>query len=319
LGSGAFGTVYRAHDPQLNREVALKVPQAGTLDGPEAVERFLREARAAANLRHPHIVPVFDAGRDGEHHYIASAFIEGQTLARALEGGIDCRAAAAVVRDLAEALAHAHGLGVVHRDVKPANIMVDGQGQAHLMDFGLAHRQDEAVRLTQEGAVMGTPAYMAPEQAQGSPVPASDQYSLGVVLYELLTGQTPFSGPPQVVLFNVLQKEPPPPRAVKPSVPRDLETICLKALAKRPEQRYADCQELADDLGRWLEDRPIRARRLGSVERVARWFRREPALAWTATAAAAALLLLAVALTVSSLSLAAVERQEEAATATIEQ
>ena len=139
-GAGAFGTVYRAYDPVLDREVALKVPQAGTLDSPGAVERFLREAKAAAQLRHPHIVPVYDAGQDGTFHYIASAFIEGRTLAEAIEdGGLDFRQAAQVVRELAEALAYAHGLGIVHRDVKPANVMLDGEGQAHLMDFGLAH------------------------------------------------------------------------------------------------------------------------------------------------------------------------------------
>jgi serine/threonine protein kinase len=261
LGAGAFGTVYRAYDPQLDREVALKVPQAGTLDNPKAVERFLREAKAAARLRHPHIVPVYDAGKDRDNYYIASAFIEGQTLAHAIDAGkLTFREMAQIVQDLAEALAYAHEQGIVHRDVKPANIMLDAKGKAHLMDFGLAHRHDSSQKLTQDGAVLGTPAYMAPEQAQGhhgDPAPASDQYSLGVVLYELLCDQTPFSGPPQIVLFNALHMEPKPPRTVKAAIPHDLETICLKAMAKRSEERYATCQELADDLRRWQEGEPI--------------------------------------------------------------
>jgi WD40 repeat protein len=282
LGSGAFGTVYRAYDPQLDREVALKVPNPGMLGGARAVERFLREARAAARLRHPHIVPVHDAGHDGSRHYIASAFIAGRTLEEISgERPLPFRAAARVVRDLAEALAYAHGLGIVHRDVKPANILVDERGQAHLMDFGLAHLQDAAERLTYDGAVLGTPAYIAPEQAAGAgrePLPASDQYSLGVVLYELLCGEVPFSGPAPLVVSQHAHTEPPRPSARNAKVPRDLETICLKALAKEPGRRYAGCQELADDLRRWLEGEPIQARRLGSLERLARWTRRRPAL-----------------------------------------
>ena len=217
LGSGAFGTVYRAYDPQLDREVALKVPRAGTLNTPKRVGRFLREGRTAARLCHPHIVPVYDAGQDGGHFYIASAFIEGRTLADAVgEGPFDFRRAAEVTHDLAAALAYAHGEGVVHRDVKPANVMLDGAGRPHLMDFGLARRQEGDEKLTQDGAVMGTPAYMAPEQAAGEGTeagPASDQYSLGVLLYELLTGEVPFAGPVDMVLYHAAHTEPRLPRA----------------------------------------------------------------------------------------------------------
>jgi WD40 repeat protein len=305
LGAGAFGTVYRAWDPQLEREVALKVPQAAVLDSPKRVERFLREAKAAAGLHHPAIVPVYDAGEDGEVRYIASAFIEGKPLAGAVdENGMDCQRAARIVAVLAEALGYAHLLGIVHRDVKPANIMLDADDRPHLMDFGLAARLESTEKLTHEGAVLGTPSYMAPEQAagqQGEAKPESDQYALGVVLYELLTGRTPFEGPPQVVLFNVLHHEPPAPRSLRKDIPLDLETICLKAMAKRPEDRYADSQAFGEDLQRWMEGEPIRARRLGVGERFVRWCRREPKLAAASGLVALSLLILAGAVGVAGI------------------
>jgi hypothetical protein len=294
LGAGAFGAVYRAYDPQLEREVALKVPHPGSLESPTAVERFLREAKAAARLRHPHIVPVYEAGSDHAHHYIATAFIDGCTLARAVEERrLDFRRAAEAVRDLAGALAYAHAEGVVHRDVKPANVMLDRRGAAYLMDFGLAHRQD-AEQLTQQGSVLGTPAYMAPEQAAGQtgrPLPASDQYSLGVILYELLCGRVPFSGPPQIVLFNILHQTAPAPRAVAPGVPAGLERVCRRAMARRPEDRYPGCQELADDLTRWLQGEPPQA----PEGQGARWPLLLPALLAGAAVALLGLVVLAVA------------------------
>jgi tetratricopeptide (TPR) repeat protein/tRNA A-37 threonylcarbamoyl transferase component Bud32 len=293
LGEGVFGRVYHAHDPQLDREVALKVAKPEHLSSPERRQRFFREARAAANLRHPHIVPLFEMGQDGPHAYLASAFIEGRTLEAALRdapgGRLDPRLAAWIVLHLAEALAYAHSMHIVHRDVKPANILLEGQGLNPsrppvplLMDFGLAARVAGDARLTHDGTILGTPLYMAPESCSGSSgaaLPASDQYSLGVVLYELLTGQTPFSGPVQAVLLLHQTQDPPQPRKVRRDLPLDLETIVLKTLEKDPRRRYASCQELADDLRRWLDGDPIHARRLGVAERAWRAARSNPALA----------------------------------------
>ena len=297
LGEGAFGVVYRAHDPQLDRDVALKVAKVGALTTPQRVERFLREARSAARLRHPNIVPLFEAGRAGDDYYIACALIPGDTLEEvARSKRLDFTRAAQVVRHLAEALAYAHGEGIVHRDVKPANVMLD-RGQPLLMDFGLAARHDGAERLTHDGTVMGTPLYMAPEAAagrSGDVGPASDQYSLGILLYELLCGQPPFTGTVEMILTLHQRDVPPSPRRHNPSVPRDLETICLKCLEKEPPKRYADCQALADDLRRWLEGEPIQARRLGVGERLLRWCQREPRLALTSAVAVLALVAVAV-------------------------
>jgi serine/threonine protein kinase len=220
LGAGAFGTVYLAYDPQLDQELALKVARPEKMDSPQRVERFLREARAAARLQHPYIVPVFEAGQDGAHAYIATAYVAGRTLAQVLgESRPDLGATVQIVRDLAEALDYAHKHGIVHRDVKPANATLDEEGRPHLTDFGLARLQDAGQKLTRVGAVLGTPGYMAPEQASGKVVaqPASDQYSLGVILYQLLCGQLPFSGaPPEARLSQrppLLGGPPTPPGA----------------------------------------------------------------------------------------------------------
>lgn len=323
LGEGAFGTVYRAYDPHLDREVALKVAKPGMLTTPLRIDRFLREARASAQLRHPHIVPVHDAGRDGDFYFIAAAFIEGQTLEQAIDARtFDFRRSARVVRQLAEALAYAHSLGIVHRDVKPANVMIDEKGDAHLMDFGLAHRHDSEEKLTQDGAILGTPAYIAPEQAEGqssAAAPPADQYSLGIVLYELLCGRRPFSGPPEIVIFNHLHSDPPPPRHINPRIPRDLETICMKALGKRPGDRYAACQVVANDLRRWQEGEPIMARRLNLGERMVRWCKREPWLALMGTTVAACLVAVAVVASVSRERMAASAQLETEARANAEE
>ena len=307
LGAGAFGTVYKAYDPVLEREVAVKVPNPGLLSSERDKQRYLREPKAAGQLHHPNIVPVFEASLDGDNIFIVSAFIKGRTLEKAIEEKRpDLRRAATLVMKLARALQYAHENGIVHRDVKPANIMLDAKGEPLLMDFGLARIQESAEKLTMNEAVLGTPAYMSPEQAAHNNEnvgPASDQYSLGVILFEMLCGQRPFSGPAAIVMSLVIKQEPPAPRSLNKKVPRDLETICLKAMAKEPKKRFADCQEFADDLERWLQDEPITARRTTTVERGLRWCRRNPLVAALTTGLVAAMLSIAMVSTFAAIRL----------------
>jgi serine/threonine protein kinase len=254
-----MGSVYLAHDPQLDRRVALKVPHFTAEDGPDVLERFRREARAAATIEHPNICPVYDVGEADGVNYLSMAYIEGRPLSDLLKGGKPQpqRGVAAVVRKLALALEEAHKKGVIHRDLKPSNVMINRRKEPVLMDFGLARRVGGGeARLTRSGSVMGTPAYMPPEQVNGDVAamgPACDVYSLGVILYELLTGRLPFEGPVMAVLARIVTQEPEPPSRHRADLDPRLDVICRKAMAKRAADRYATMAERAAALARYLK------------------------------------------------------------------
>ena len=297
LGQGAFGTVYRAYDPILDRQVALKLPR-GEFNEDKKRRRFVREAKAAASLHHPNIVAVFESGQlDGEL-FIASEFVDGTPMSmRVRDNRPSLRQAAEWVTALAEGLAYAHEFGIVHRDIKPDNIMISQADQPRIMDFGLAKRLDEQSSMTAEGGVLGTPAYMAPEQARGDTDnvgPHSDQYSLGVVLYELLTGQRPFSGPAHSVIGQVIKDDPVEPRRIRPEIPVDLAAICAKAMEKVPDRRYGHVREMAEDLEKWLAGRETLARPIGRGEKIMRWSRANPLIAAMTGITSALVVLVAV-------------------------
>jgi hypothetical protein len=269
LGRGGMGVVYKARDTVLGRHVALKVLPATLLDEPGRAERFEREVRAAAQLSHPNLVPILDVGQyEGQPCY-AMPLIEGGTLARCLEKYREARDAVVLIEKVARGVQVAHAKGIVHRDLKPGNILLDERGEPLVADFGLARFVDASVDITRPGQQVGTPAYMSPEQAAGKNDlvgPASDVWALGVILYQMLTGKRPFPGQsnPEVIQ-QILATDPPRPRSVERSVPANLEAVVLECLDKEPGRRYTDAGALADDLRRWLNGEPVRARRASWV------------------------------------------------------
>ncbi|MCC6742009.1 MAG: protein kinase [Planctomycetia bacterium] len=293
LGRGGMGVVYRALDPELRREVALKVMIAGAQAHEADVERFRREAAVVAKMgRHPHLVQIHDIGRDGDRLYFTMDFVEGRSAKQRVEeeGPFPPRDAARIAAEVAGALAFAHKAGVVHRDVKPHNILLDREGKAFLGDFGLAKDLSNSMGLTESGSAFGTPAYMPPEQAGGHASQAtalSDVYSLGATLFEMLTGRAPFVGETGMeIVRQVLEADPPSPSTLRDGIHRDLEVICLKALRKEPDRRFASAADMEADLRRFLTGEPIHARPPGSLERMGIWLKRHRAVVSVAAAGA---------------------------------
>jgi eukaryotic-like serine/threonine-protein kinase len=279
LGQGSAGEVWLADDVNLNRQVALKLPRS--LD-PEMVG-LLFEAKTAASLRHPHIVSVYEVGEEAGQVFIATEYIDGLTLRDFLTAGKPAvsRTVDLLMR-IAQALHYAHQHGVVHRDVKPANILLNKEGEPYVTDFGIAKRLNAEATISSDGQVIGTARYMSPEQAAGRTKETdsrSDVYALGVMLFEMLTGEAPFRGNVRAILDQKVSHDPPSPRTYDRGLPKDLETICLKCLEREPQKRYQSALELAEELRRFSIGEPIRARPISRVERVWRWCRMRPVVA----------------------------------------
>jgi WD40 repeat protein/serine/threonine protein kinase len=308
IARGGMGVVYKARQVSLNRVVAVKMILGGQLASSAEVKRFRTEAEAAGSLDHPNIVAIYEVGEHEGHQYFSMQLIEGESLSARLSPGsafqppgsklpapYSLLEAASLLAKVARAVHYAHQRGILHRDLKPANILLDQKGEPHVTDFGLAKRVDSGMELTVSGAVMGTPHYMAPEQAAGESkrlTTAADVYSLGAILYQLLTGRPPFEGEtPVAVMRLAMDTEPVPPSRINAKTDRDLETICLKCLEKDPTRRYGSAEALADELDRWQRHEPIQARPVTSTERMMKWVRRKPVVAAMSGAVAVSLVL----------------------------
>jgi WD40 repeat protein len=295
IGEGGMGVVYRARQSGLDREVAVKLLAAGPWASRDFIERFQREAQNAARMQHPNIVAIYEVGDNEELHFFSMRLIRGPSLAAEVRrlGRLPPARAAQLLRTIAEAVDYAHRLGVLHLDLKPANVLIDESGVPHVADFGLARRLEEGLAM-ENNEVSGTPSYMAPEQATAGVqkiTPATDIWGLGAILYELVTGEPPFvGGTPHATLRLVVEGSVASPRQRVPDLSRDLEAIILKCMARNIGDRYASARELADDLTRFIEFREVKARPLNVVQRANRWARREPKLAFTALLALVALL-----------------------------
>ncbi|QDT73490.1 Serine/threonine-protein kinase PknB [Lacipirellula limnantheis] len=289
VARGGMGVVYKARQLTLNRPVALKMILAGHLADDVAIDRFYAEAEAVANLKHPNIVAIHEVGLHEGQHYFSMDYIDGPSLAEwAARRPTPALQAATLVKTIAEAVHFAHSRGTLHRDLKPSNILIDADNVPHVTDFGLAKTTGSGRNLTQTGDIMGTPAYMSPEQASGRHDqigPHSDVYALGAIFYELLTGEPPFqSDNPMAALLKVMEAEPIAPRTRNSAIPPDLETICLKCLEKSPQRRYHSARDLAEDLDRFIRREPIHARPASVARKAASWMRGHPGILAAATA-----------------------------------
>jgi serine/threonine-protein kinase len=322
LGRGGMGVVYKARQKGLNRLVALKMVLAGAHAGPQQLQRFKTEAEAVAHLQHPNIVQIYDIGQHDNLPYFSLEYVDGGSLAeKVYRQPQPPRGAAHLIETLARAMHYAHEHGIIHRDLKPANVLLTKNGIPKITDFGLAKRLEEDSSQTKSGALMGTPSYMAPEQARGEVRqvgPLADVYALGAMLYELLTGRPPFQGAtPMDTVMQVTRDEPVPPSRLQAQIPPDLETICLKCLQKDMPQRYANAVELAEDLRRFLSDEPILARPVGAMEKAWRWCKRNPKVAMLLGTVALLLIVMATGSTVAAIRISnekqETERQKEKA------
>lgn len=293
IAKGGMGVVWKARQQALNRIVAVKMIRSGLFAVEDEVQRFHAEAQAAAQLKHPNIVNIHEIGEHEGQHYYSMDFIEGRTLADQCHGrAMNAREAAGILGTVCDAVHFAHQRGILHRDLKPQNLMMDAEGRPHVLDFGLAKRLDDDQSLTMTGAVMGSPSYMAPEQAQGRNDrvgPHTDVYALGAILYQMLTGRPPFlASSVAETMMQVVQRQPAAPSRSNADIPRDLETICLKCLEKEPARRYATARELGEELARFLKGAPIQARPASLARKTTNWLRQHPG--WLAGAAALVML-----------------------------